>query len=103
MSVRWTRTITIANGRFMEAASWGKEVAGYAEKKYGLPPVTVWVDAFGPAGIMRWSVDFADLAAVEKMQLASMADQSYWQLVDKAVKAEIFVDGSAIDTVSRSL
>jgi hypothetical protein len=103
MSVRWMRTATIGKGKFMEAVSWGKEVSGYAEKKWGIPPVHVWVDAFGPAGVIRWTVDFADLAAVEKMQLASMADQSYWQMVDKAVKAELFIEGSVVDTVTRSV
>ncbi len=103
MSVRWTRTATIANGRFMEAAAWAKETAGYVEKKFGTPPCTVWVDSFGPVGTMRWSIDFADLAAIEKAQSLMMIDPSYWQHVDKAFKSGLFIDGSSIDTVCRSI
>lgn len=103
MSVRWTRTAMIANGRFMEAAAWAKETAGHVEKKYGTPPCTVWIDAFGPVGTMRWSIDFPDLASVEKVQLQSMMDPAYWQMVDKAFKNGLFVDGSSTDTVSRSI
>ena len=66
MSVRWMRNAQIANGRFMEAVAWAKETSGYAEKKFGVAKIDVWVDAFGPVGMMRWSIEFADLAAVDK-------------------------------------
>jgi hypothetical protein len=87
----------------MEAVAWGKEVSGFVEKKWGTPPLSVWVDAFGPVGVMRWSLDLADLAAVEKIQAQMMMDQSYWQLVDKAFKAQLFVDGSSTDYISRQV
>jgi nitrogenase molybdenum-iron protein alpha/beta subunit len=101
MSVRWMRTAQIANGKFMEAIAWAKETAGYVEKKWGTPHVAVLLDVFGPVGMVRWSTDFADLAAVEKVQAQMMMDQTYWQMIDKAFKAELFVDGTSVDTISR--
>jgi|SRR5688500_8425957 len=103
MSVRWMRTATIKNGRFMEAIAWGKEVAGYVEKKWGAGKCDVWVDAFGAVGTIRWSIDFTDLASIDKVQGAMMADPDYWKMVEKAMKSELFVDGSAVDNVFRSV
>jgi hypothetical protein len=103
MSIRWTRTALIANGKFMEAVSWAKETAGYVEKKWGTPPVHVWIDSLGQVGTMRWSMDLTDLAQFEKIQGMMMMDQSYWQLVDKAFKNNLFVDGSSNDVISRQV
>lgn len=102
MSVRWTRSAKIANGKFMEAIAWAKEAGGYVEKKVGTK-IEVWMDAFGPVGTVRWSGDFADLAAVEKAQVTIMADAAYWQLIDKAMKNGLYIDGESVDTVSRSI
>src|SRR5690242_17510226 len=85
MSIRWTRSARIANGKMMEAIAWAKEVAGYVEKKVGTK-IDVWMDAFGPVGTIRWSMDFADLSALDKAQVAIMADQSYMQMIEKAMK-----------------
>jgi hypothetical protein len=87
----------------MDAIAWGKETAGYAEKKFGVSKIDVWVDAFGAAGTMRWSFDAPDLAAVEKIQQQMMMDPGYWQLVDKAYKNGLFIDGTSNDVVSRSV
>ena len=102
MSVRWTRSAQIANGKMMEALAWAKEAAGYVEKKTGAK-VDVWMDAFGTVGTVRWSADFADLGAVEKAQMAIMTDQSYHQLVEKAMKNGLYIDGQAVDIVCRSV
>lgn len=103
MSVRFMRTAQIANGKFMEAIAWAKETAGYVEKKWGTPPVSVFIDSVGSAGIVRWSMDLPDLTAFEKIQNQMMTDQSYWQLIDKAFKNELFMDGSTHDTLSRQV
>jgi hypothetical protein len=86
----------------MEAVSWAKEAAGYVEKKTG-HKVDVWVDSFGTVGVVRWTIDAPDLAAVEKAQAAIMMDQGYWQMIQKAVQADAFITGSAVDYVSRKL
>jgi hypothetical protein len=102
MSIRWMRSAQIANGKMMEALAWAKETAGYVEKKVG-SKVEVWMDAFGNVGTVRWSADFTDFAAVEKAQLAIMTDQGYHQLVEKAFKNGLYLDGQSVDIVSRSV
>jgi hypothetical protein len=87
----------------MEAVAWSKEVAGYAEKKFGISKVETWLDAFGPIGTIRWSFDCPDLAAFEKVQTAMLTDQSYWQLIDKAFKNGLFIDGSGNDVICRQI
>ncbi len=101
MSVRWTRSAQISQGRFPEAIAWAKEAAGFVEKKYQLPAVAVFMDAFGKSGVIRWSIDFADLGAVEKALGQTLADPEYHKLVAKA--ATLFIDGSTHDTVSKKL
>lgn len=103
MSVRFTRTARIGNGKFMEAIAWAKETAGYVEKKLGTPPVSVWLDAVGQVGVVHWSMDLPDLAAMDKIHAAMMTDQGYWQLVDKAFKNGLFVDGTSHDVISRQV
>jgi len=103
MSVRWTRTARISRGKFMEAIAWAKEAGGYAEKKFGLPKVTVWLDAFGDINSIRWSVDYPDLAAIDKANAQMMADADYWKLVARAGEQQLFLDGSVHDTISRAI
>ena len=47
------------------------------------------------------TTDYADLAALEKVQNQMMLDQGYWQLVEKAFKGGLFIDASGNDIVSR--
>jgi hypothetical protein len=103
MSVRWTRSSQIANGKYLEAIGWAKETSAYVEKKWNTPSVSVWLDSFGQMGTMRWSIDFPDLASVEKVQTQMLADQGYWQLVDKAFKNGLFIDNTTQDTISRQV
>jgi hypothetical protein len=101
MSVRWTRSSQISQGHFPAALAWAKEAAGFVEKKFQLPHVDVWMDAFGKSGVIRWSIDFPDLGAVEKALGQTLADPEYHKLVEKAAK--LFIDGSTHDTVSKKL
>ena len=100
-NIRWMRTATIANGKFLEAIAWSKEISATAQNKWGAPTVNTWIDAFGNIGTIRWSTDYADLASLEKVQTAMMMDPSYHQLVQKAFKDGLFVDGSGVDNVFR--
>jgi len=97
------RTAQIANSKFMEAIAWAKETSAYCEKKFGLPKIHVWVDSFGALGTIRWTMDLPDFAAVEKAQLQIMMDPDYWKLLQKAVAAELFIDGKAQDYISREI
>ena len=103
MSVRWMRSAVISNGRIPQAIAWSKEITSYAEKKFGTGKIETWVDAFGQVGSIRWSIDFPDLATVEKVQAQMLMDQDYWKHVERAAKAQLFIDGSTVDTISRSV
>lgn len=103
MSVRWMRTAKIANGKFLEAVGWAKETSAYVEKKWATPPVNVWIDSVGEVGLIRWTVDYTDLSEFETVQNKMLADQGYWQLVDKAMKSQIFIDGSTQDVLLRKV
>ena len=103
MSVRWMRSAVISNGRFLEAVAWSKETTSFVEKKFGTGKIETWVDAFGQVGSIRWSIDFPDLATVEKVQAQMLMDQDYWKHVERAAKAQLFIDGSTVDTISRSV
>jgi hypothetical protein len=97
MSFRWMRTATIAKGHFMEAIAWGKEMAGFVEKKFNTGKCDVWLDTFGPVGTIRWSIDVPDLATIERVQGQILMDQEYWKMIDKAMKNELFVDNATVD------
>ncbi len=103
MSVRWMRTAKIRDNKFLEAISWGKEVAAYVEKKTGSPTVHMWVDTAGEIGTVRWTLDVADLAAVEKIQTQLLLDQTYWQMLAKSAKDGLFIDGAATDVIYREV
>jgi hypothetical protein len=103
MGVKWMRTATIANGKVMEAISWGKEMSGYCEKKYGLSQISVMMDSFGPVGTLRWMVDFPSLADCEKVQTQMMMDQDYWKMINKAISSNLFIDGKTHDIIARVL
>lgn len=102
MSYRYMRTATIGKGGFMEAMAWAKEIAGYVEKKTG-NKVEVWMDTFGTTGLVRWTMEAPDLATIEKSQTTVMMDQGYWQMIQKAMHADLFIVGSAVDYVSKKL
>ena len=96
------RTATIGKGGFMEAMAWSKEAAGYVEKLTG-HKVDVWLDSFGTVGVVRWTLEAADLGAIEKAQAVVMMDQAYWQMIQKAIKAELFIEGTSVDYISRKI
>lgn len=103
MSVRWTRTAKIRDSKYLEAIAWGKEVAGYVEKKHGTPKAHVWIVTSGSMNTIQWSLDFPDLGAIEKVQTAMIMDQGYWQMVNKAVKDGLFIDGQTVDHIYREV
>ncbi len=103
MSVRWMRSLKIRDSKVMEAISWGKEVCGYCEKKVPGIKIHQWLDAFGELNTMRWTLDATDLGHIEKIQSTLMMDQGYWQLVQKAIKDGLFIDGSGVDNIYREV
>lgn len=100
--VRWMRSINIGNGKYMEAIGWAKEMAAYGEKKWSVK-IHVFLDSFGDTSTLRWMVDNADLAAVEKVLQQSAADAEYFKRVAQAYATGLFVEGTLRDTVTREI
>jgi hypothetical protein len=98
--VRWTRSARIAAGKNLQAVKWAKEIADFDNKKYKIQ-MSVYMDSFGEYGTIRWFVDFADLAALEKVGNQLMADQEHLQKLSQA--SDLFIQGSTYDTVMQSI
>jgi hypothetical protein len=101
-NIRWTRTGQIKNSRVMEALGWSKEVCAFVEKKHGIKADT-WVDVIGALGTIRWSVDYPDMATFDAKMTAVNMDPEYMKFIEKAVKDELFIDGTGVDTLSRRM
>jgi len=102
MNIRWTRTGQIKASKVMEAIAWSKEMAAWIAKKHHVT-VDTWLDSAGALNTIRWSVDQPDLASFDKAMTAVMMDPEYWKFVDKAMKAELFIDGAGVDTISKKM
>lgn len=101
-NVRWTRTARIKNSRVMEAIAWSKEISSWGKKKHGLE-IDTYLDVVGDLGTIRWSVEYADVASFDAKFMAVNMDPEYHQYVGKAMKDELFIDGTGVDTLSRKM
>jgi hypothetical protein len=97
------RSARIKGGNYMEAIGWGKEMAAYCEKTFGTGKIHVMLDLFGEMGTIRWESDYADLAALEKVNAKVMVDAEYWKRIHQANAAGLFIEGSVVDIVSREV
>jgi len=99
--VRWARSVRITSGKyFPQAMQWAKEITEFANKKYKIQ-MSVYMDIFGESGTLRWFVDYADLAAMEKFRNQVLTDQEYWQKAAQA--SDFFIQGSVFDTVMQAI
>lgn len=69
-------------GQVREAIAGAKEIAGYLHSKHGAK-VEVFLQQFGPAGTIYLIGEQADLASIQSLQAKVMADDDYWNLVQK--------------------
>jgi hypothetical protein len=99
--IRWTRKAQIAPGKFVQAVQFAKEIAELGKKISKSPSVSVYLDTFGEVGTIRWFADFEDFAAWEKVANQLFANQEYLQKVNQA--ADLFIQGSASDTIMRAI
>ena len=102
MNIRWTRTGQIKGSKVMEAVAWSKEMSSWVAKKYNVT-VDTWLDTAGALNTMRWTVDYPDLASFDKTMTSVMMDPEYWKYIDKAMKAELFIDGAGHDAISKKM
>jgi hypothetical protein len=102
MGIRWMRTGQIRNSRVMEVIAWSKEVCAFIEKKHNIKPQT-WLDVVGTLGTVRWTVDYPDMASFDKAMMAINMDPEYIRFLEKAVKDELFIDGTGVDIILREM
>ncbi len=101
--VRWMRSARVKNGaKFIEAVTWAKQVAAFAEKKYNTPKVNVYMDVVGQIGTIRWIIDYDDLAEFEKVQAQVLGDPEYFAKLKQAESKELFIEGQLEDVMMRS-
>ena len=90
----------MASGKFPQAMQWAKEITEFLNKKYKTQS-SVYLDIFGEWGTIRWFADYADLAAFEKFKNQALVDQEYMKKLSQG--ADLFIQGSAFDTVMQTI
>lgn len=93
--IRYTRTAAIAPGKLEGAMAFAKEVAAHWKSKYGVT-MEVGLPIGGNPYRMCWTATYDNLAAADAVQLKSMADAHFVELLTK-VAPEHFVGGSVRD------
>ena len=103
MTIRWTRTAKANNQKIPQALGWAKEIAGYAQKSFGLGEIRVSMAVTGETGVVRWEVDQPDMKALEESLGKMMTDSTYWKMIDKAFDDDLFLNGFTHDEIFRSV
>ncbi len=99
--IRWMASLRVKGGNMVLALERAKEIADFVTKYEGINSVDVFLDAFGDTGTIRWSVEYEDLAALEKVQAQVMADSAYWEKIDQT--RALFIEGSGQTIVIRAV
>ena len=99
--IRWMSLARISAGKGIAAVAFAKEMAEFAKKYKGAPPVHVYADSFGEVGTIRWCADYNDLAALEKVGDEVMADEAYLKKLEEA--KDLFIEGSNYVVVMREI
>lgn len=73
------------------------------EKKHKGPKISVFADAFGQAGTIRWMVDYESLASLETAQAGILGDGEYFQRLREAEAKGLFMPGDIEDVVMRAM
>ena len=98
--VRWMRSARIKHGsKSIEAVTWAKEVAAFAEKKHNTPKINVYTDVVGQSGTVRWIIDYDDLTEFEKSRAKLGGDPEYFVKLKEAESKALFVEGQIEDVM----
>ena len=99
--VRWMRSAKIAPGKYLQAMEFAKGISEFSQKYEGASSVGVFLDSFGDVGIIRWFVDYENLASFEKISDQIMADPEWFKKIEEAT--DLFIAGCTSDVVMRSI
>ena len=96
--IYYSRSGTIAPGKTAAALSFSREIAAHIKGKTGMD-IRVGVPVGGNPQRIGWFMNFANLAALEEMQVALTQDQQYMDIVKRS--GDNFVAGSFHDEIWR--
>ena len=90
----WTRTASIAPGKFRAAMAWAHEVATYGKGKTGVE-FKIEMAGSGNPGRIRWVAQVESMAIHEQVKNKLVGDPKYLDLLEKA--ADLFIADSSVD------
>ena len=99
--VRRMASFRVKGGKQPRAMLFAKEIAEFATEYEGVSSVEVYLDGFGNTGTIRWFVEYASLAALEKVQEQILSDKGYWEKFDQG--ADLLIEGSGQTVVMRKI
>ena len=94
--VRWTRTTQVRNGKGASALDVAKQLAAYANQRFGLQ-VQVFYDAAGAGSRIVWMADLPDMGAAETLLRTLMSSPEFLALADESHVAQMWIDGTSED------
>ena len=95
--IRFTRTAITAGGHAAEAMTFAGKVTQLVNDRFPQVGLRWGMQVGGTAGVVHWTMDLDDLAAVQELFSTLMADGEYLSLVDSS--GGVFVPGSVHDTM----
>lgn len=86
---------------FPEAVAWAKGIADFVNSKNPDVKLEVFTARFGSVTTIYWMADLQDLTALDRWQMALMADADYWKKVADAY--DFLIGGTLVDMVMMSV
>ena len=98
--IRFQRTAVASGINPLKAIQWSKEMTEFINGKYPGGNLQVFTGQFGSYGTIYWSAEFDDFTALDSWTQKILADQGYWERINKA--EGLFQEGRGRDIVMRS-
>jgi hypothetical protein len=98
--IAFFRTAGIAPGKNASMFAFSKEIVAYIKEAYGFD-VEVLLPVGGNPQRIGWTSRHKDLAAFDEIGMRLIADQKYWEIVNKYT--DCFAPGSVNDEIWRTL
>lgn len=97
----FNRVSSVAPGKMASAMAFAKNIASYMNEAYGTDMKLHMPVGGGNPYRIAWTSTFADLAAVDAMQMKTLTDPKFQELLAK--NADNFLPGSARDAMWREV
>jgi hypothetical protein len=98
----YSRKATVASGaKFADGLGFAVKVTEYMNETQPGVNAKCWMQVGGTFATVHWSLEFADMAAIDGVWAALMADERYQQMVADA--SDCWLPGSIEDTLLRHI